>query len=243
MLGAWSSSCVTHFLLSPQSTTLKKAGGVLRITFDHDGVVVELKELCNIKVALSRICLGFFSQGRLHHFWHTVKKHLDLKKVSSKGMKILKKIRGATIVHFDGSYTLDLVVMPLRLSSAHPLTETLEDSLPRLSLEQLNEVLRKFVDLLHGLSPEEMARDTLKKAVLINKGWMNVLPKDQEFILSLLDKAMAAVKHDNLCIQPFFHRFGQKSNEIFDIEEICPFLNVKRISLHVALNLLCSQWT
>lgn len=147
----------------------------------------------------------------------------------------LQKVKGVTFVELDGSYRLDLAVIPKTLVVVEPVfTISMQNYLQDQTHERLNEVQQVVVEL-QSLSPEELGRATFRKTVLINKGSINVLIQDQAFVLSKLDKAILRVSnpHPLLTIKPFLYRFSQKSVDSIDVEDICEVSNMECVSLHV----------
>ncbi len=85
----------------------------------------------------------------------------------------------------------------------------------------VNAVYKSFGDRLMTLSVEDMERPTIQKNNLNNLGRMNILPKDQTFILELFNQAILSVNNDlDMAIIVTMTEFGQKDEREFDLG--CP---------------------
>lgn len=82
---------------------------------------------------------------------------------------------------------LEAIVIPKSLVVVDRVC-TMTDYLPRHTVNLVNGILTKSVELLKDLPLEDLTRPTLQKTIIQNKGSMNVLPQDQAFVLSKLDE-------------------------------------------------------
>ncbi|CAI5689619.1 unnamed protein product [Oreochromis niloticus] len=238
------SQSVEDFLLDPnifiplQATTVEESMKLVWSIFDYDGVVVELKNLKGLHIPFSRLNMAPFKMHQLKNSWHTIKKHFDLSKVSVEGLKVLRKVRGFDFAYLDRGFKLEAIVIPKSLVVVDRVC-TMTDYLPRHTVDLVNGILTKFVELLKDLPLEELTRPTLQKTIIHNKGSMNVLPQDQTFVLSKLDEAKRMLpEHPTLEVRFFVYKFGQKEREPFELLTVANPDDVVRCSLHVACNLI-----
>lgn len=111
----------------------------------------------------------------------------------------------------------------------------MRDVYKMLSCEMFNKVVGEFQDQLRTAKKEDKGRPTLQKQVSTDTSTYNVLRQDQPYVLSLLDKAIAAVGADSL-IKPvlFLSIFGHKSEDEFDLFEVMNPFEVESMSVHAA---------
>lgn len=211
----------------------------LDLQCDYNGVVVELKKLGQLRLPFSKLPLTSFRKDQLKMCWQLIKKHVDRKNMSAEGLATLKKIKGVTFLDLNDGYKLTLYVIPKSLVVVEKVfTVGMQNYLPEETLTIINGVLINFVILLQGLPKKEYCRPTLARTILVNKGYMNVLPQDQEFVLSMLDRASDRVgDHPRLKLCYIVHRFRQKDPTPLNLTDISPIENIKRVSLHIGANM------
>lgn len=155
------SKSVEDFLLDPnifiplQATTVEDPTRLVRSKFDYDGVVVELKNLKGLHIPFSRLNMARFKMHQLKNSWHTIKKHFDLSKVSVEGLKVLRKVRGFDFAYLDGGFKLEAIVIPKSLVVVDRVCK-MPDYLPRHTVDLVNGILTKFVELLKDLPLEDL---------------------------------------------------------------------------------------
>lgn len=239
-----SSSSVSDFLTDPeiliplQASTVDNACEQLDVEFDFDVIVIELKWLERLKLLFSKFNLSLYRIQQLRNSWHLIKKHLDLTKVSREGLQVLHKVRGIDLIELDEGFKLHVVAIPRSLvrvdkacqSAGYFLTET---------IELINGMMVTFVESLRTLPVGDLDRPFVQKPVLHNKGYMNVLPQDQEFVLCTIDQSKdLLLEHPTLDLHFLVYKFGQKSCEPLTLSKITDYQNIVRCSLHVACNVI-----
>ncbi len=99
----------------------------------------------------------------------------------------------------------------------------------------LNAVYKSFGNSLKTLSVEDMERPTIQKNNLNNLGKMNILKKDQTFILELFKQANLSVNDDlDMAMIVTMTKFGQKDEQEFDLGCLINTEGVCNVSYHAA---------
>lgn len=71
---------------------------------------------------------------------------------------------------------------------------------------------------------------------------MNVLPQDQELVLSTIEQSKDSLgEHPTLDLHFLIYKFGHKSSEPLMLSKITDFDNIIRCSLHVACNVMSTD--
>ena len=71
---------------------------------------------------------------------------------------------------------------------------------------------------------------------------MNILPEDQQFIFSLLDRALQAETHPDIEVMIIVTQFGQKDKSPLDLSQCFELPKIKTISIHSACNLNAEEY-
>lgn len=108
----------------------------------------------------------------------------------------------------------------------------------------------EFQKKLKLTSSTDKARAALQKQVSCDTSTYNVLRKDQPFVFSLLDKALAPIGDQGL-LKPvlYLFQFGQKDEDELDLFELVNPTEVDSLSIHFACQVIycspglaCRSW-
>lgn len=141
------------------------------------------------------------------------------------------------MAYVDGGYTLIFKALPA--DAQRPDTRLRQRDLYNvMALALLNEAISNFQDLLRELPPRHKSRTTVRKQGTSDTARFHVLARDKEFILSLLDRAVAKANECHfLKVVCFLNQFGQKQTEGLMMGTVVQLTRIKSISLHFACNI------
>ncbi len=216
------------------ASVLDRAEEEVKYSFDIDGVVILVSDVSCIKAELHYLFVGKLDGSKVSNHWHLLKKHLNLRQYSADGVSALHKSMGTVLALVDGGYFLNLTCVPANPDRAHPM---LKDELivKAHTMGLLNAVYKSFGNSLKTLSVEDMERPTIQKNNLNNLGKMNILKKDQTFILELFKQAILSVNDDlDMAIIVNMTKFGQKDEREFDLGCLINTEGVCNVSYHAA---------
>jgi len=223
------------------ATTVEDPKLYLDFAYDIDGIVIEVGSLQAIKARIPYLKMPEFCPYHLHGQFSYLKKHIKLTSLSSVAYKCVQLIRGVTIAHVGDGYFLDLSFLPkdlknpdIRLASQGWVNET--------SLRHIRNIQKSFVAKIQGLSVKDKCRPTIQKNSPTNLKNMNILEKDQEFIMGLLDSAIADESEDSLFrVLITIQKFGMKSESGLKINELVNQQLISKTTLHVACNVVAKD--
>lgn len=225
-----------HLPVHPTNVTPLEREVLIERTYDIDGMVVELKSLRALKNPLHYLLLKIIGLHSLSSVYHLLKKHLSLSEYSNNGLKCLKNIQGLHIGYMNG-WRISVCLLPRSFNGTNTM-ENIERT-RNVCLEYFQNVQSKFVNCLQNLSPEDMNRPTIKKNCLSDTSSMNILPQDQDFIMGLLDKALAESIRQVSCLKIVIiaSKFGQKQEEQENLGQLFHTGGISTVSIHTACNL------
>lgn len=202
---------------------------------DLNGVCMEIGQLEGIKAGLHHLLLPRLRLLSPHYVF--IKKHVNLRSYSNDGLTALRNAVGHTVAYVDGGYTL--IFKALTADAQRPDTRLRQRDLYNvMALALLNEAISNFQDLLRELPPRHKARTTVRKQGTSDTARFHVLARDKEFILSLLDRAVAKANECHfLKVVCFLNQFGQKQTEGLMMGTVVQLTRIKSISLHFACNI------
>lgn len=165
-----------------------------------------------------------------------IKKHVNLRSYSNDGLTALRNAVGHTMAYVDGGYTLIFTALPA--DAQRPDSRLRQKDLYNvMALALLNEAISNFQDLLRELPPRDKARITVRTQGTSDTSRFHVLERDKEFILSLLDRAVAKTNECHfLKVVCFLNQFGQKQTEGLMMGTVVRLTRIRSISLHFACN-------
>lgn len=200
--------------------------------YDIDGLVIELETFSAIKLECRNLSLEL--GGNLKPIYQFIKKHINQSMFNSSAMKVVNKIDGLTVCRSQG-YCLNLTLLPLPQISE-------QDSF--LFIEQgklFFQTFRiKFAQCLEAASQEEKHRDTLMKNSLYDLKYWDVLPQDQDYVFTLMDRAVNQSKSilpTGLNPVVLLWQFGQKQRVDLDVSSLVHVNAIKHLSIHSAVTL------
>lgn len=237
------SPSVLNFLTDPdiliplQATTVDSPVEQLAAQFNINGIVIELNFLEKLKIQFSKLRLSLCRNPQLRNSWHIIKKHIDRTKYSSEGLEVLHRLRGIDLAELNDGFKLHVTAIPKSPYGMEKVFSTF-GYLSFNTIELINAMLMNFIESLRALPPEQLCRPSLQKIILQNKGYMKVLPQDQEFLLRTLDQSKDLLpEHETLDLHFYVYKFGHRSQEPLILSDITDFDNIVRLSLHVACTL------
>ena len=231
----------TNESIAIHSTEIPNPREFFNFTFDTDGIVIEFHKVAGLQGGVQYLMLPRLRLDNMVGHYHILKKHVNLKRFSIKGLQSLKNCVGHTVSYVDGGYHLIMTCLPSNV--ANPDSHLASKEVYKLmALELLNNVVDNFKTLLRELPDKDKARPTLQKQGTFDTSKFHVLRRDCTFILSLLDKA---VEMANACyflqVVLFLTQFGQKDVECWDVSDIADPDQVRSMSVHYACNLVAKD--
>lgn len=206
-------------------------------TYDIDGVVIELMEMCGVVGRVHYLFLPELQGDMISNHYNILKKHIKLSMYSEKEISALRNSCGWTIGHVDGGYFLNMSVVPSKdggLNSMFLNNLTAQAK----TAEVLNQVVCEFKALLCDMVPRNMDRPSMQKAKFYDLSKFNVVAGDQGFVLMLLQKSIRKVSDSmQVKIMLTLSQFGQKMDDIIDYSGIVDVQYIKCVSLHTACNI------
>ncbi|MEQ2166835.1 hypothetical protein GOODEAATRI_032375, partial [Goodea atripinnis] len=210
---------------------------LFKVTYDIDGLVIELSLLTGLISDLHYLLFPVITEHMLKGCYHWIKKHVDITQCSGNGLKALQNAVGYTLGYVDGGFHLTLMLLPACL--VDPDTRLLNPVLYKINAcEVFNQIRLNFQSELRNASDKNKCRPTLQKQVSSETSIYNVLPQDSLYIFSLVDKAIGDVIQCPF-LKPaiFLTRFGQKHEDSMDLTDIVNPCEVASVSVHVAAKL------
>ncbi|MGL5596829.1 MAG: hypothetical protein ACRDDA_01630 [Aeromonas sp.] len=205
---------------------------------DIDGLVIQLTKLVGLKAGLHYIYLPRFEHHHLCAHWPILKKHMPLQNCSVKGLDAVRCSQGVTLAHVDGGYFLNLTVMPSDMKQPNHHATTAGQAKDN-AISLFNSVAEIFKDKLKNVPPSDLSRPTVQKNNPNQLAKMNVLKKDKQFILQLLDESIAQVgaSSESFLIIRALSKFGQKEEDPLSLETLVDLTYIHCMSVHAACTL------
>ncbi|KAK6165028.1 hypothetical protein SNE40_017417 [Patella caerulea] len=203
--------------------------------FDFDGVVVDLNCFSAIKSPIFYLLLDHEKVEFNQPAYHLLKKHIGLSTFNVAEIERLKRTRSFNIGYTNG-WRVTLTLMPTRDGKGNCF-ETAERAKSAFR-EYVKRLCCKMIYLLENQPPAELRRPSLRKNASFRISNMNVLPQDQEFILSLLDRAVLDTELEvGTEVLIFASKFGMKDKQPLTLSGIFFMDQVRYISVHTACTL------
>lgn len=216
-------------------------GSSLSMSYDTDGVCIQISELSGIKARMHYLNMPLFTPGHIKPQWHHLKKHIPLVGVPEKALKCLKSMVGICLGSVDGGFFLDLTMVP------KDLKKTISDFSSAFWLKDMarslfNDVRDEFMARLKTLPIQEMSRPTIQKTTLTLIDKMNILEQDQKFIMEVLDLSIkTCVERSDFQIMKTLRKFGYKGAKVINLEDIVEDWTADSVSIHAACNISCND--
>lgn len=84
----------------------------LSFSYDIDGVVVQLKELCGVVGRVHYVFLPEFHAHMMNNHFEILRRHIKLSTLTQKHVRALHNCSGWTLGHVEGGYFLNISVVP-----------------------------------------------------------------------------------------------------------------------------------
>lgn len=218
------------------STYVSEAETTLQLNYDIDRLVIEFINACGLLADFHYLQLPDLRPALLKDCWHYVKKHFDLTRCSSDGLRSLKNCLGHQTAQVDGGYHLNLTFLPTSVVCPDQILLD-KEGYRHNAREMYRHIVAEFRRQLINASPQDRCRPTLQKQNSRNTENYNVLKQDLRYILSLLDIALRASDISFLKPVLFLNKFGQKDARSFDLFSVANPLEVSSVSAHVAVKI------
>ena len=221
--------------LHSTNVTEQEQDGIIKKSFDIDGLIMELGSLAAIKCPLHYLSLKTDGKYVLHPFFHVLKKHIPISQYSGAGLQCLRNIQAIHISYTDG-WRISLCLIPKGYGTCNSISNI--ETARMVSLDFFQRYRENVLESLQTLSSENMNRPTIKKNSLHEISSMNILPQDQEFVLNLFDKALEKTNTpSDLKVMRVVTKFGQKQTEALNLSNMCNISEILSLSVHTACNL------
>lgn len=210
-----------HLNFQPINLNKDEQSSHINIQHDVDGIVVEMDSFAGIKIPMHFIT----SNPDLYiNIYHDIKKHV----VNNDAAKHSFGQRLATV---DG-YRLMIGIVP---ESSSALT-TWDGAYKKCS-EIMKCFWGEFNQLLLHIPDADKARRSVRKNLTgKNNQSINIIPVDQAFYMSLLDRALSSLTLDSrLLVKIYAVKFGMKDRNSIQLEGI--FDHISKVSIHCAAEL------
>ncbi|TNN39522.1 hypothetical protein EYF80_050298 [Liparis tanakae] len=223
-------------IIPVHSTAVEDPEDVLDFSYDIDGIVIEVGSLQAIKARIPYLKMPAIRPYHLHGQFSYLKKHLVLSELSGEAYKCVQLMLGVTIAHVADGYFLDLSLLPKDIEN--PDRRLADQSwVKEASLRHMQNIQKGFVVKIQGLSVKDKCRPTIQKNSPSNLKNMNVLEKDQDFIMGLLDSAIRDASEDSFFrVLITLQKFGMKSERGLEIDELVDQHLILKTTIHVACN-------
>lgn len=206
-------------------------------TLDIDGIVIELETFKALHLFCGQMHIDV--QRNWTAVFHKIKKHVILSDYTNEGIICLKCCHGLTIFR-DSGYEIVLCLLPLVSANDADLHAIKLNELQQLFFKEFKLAVENKCE---NASPRDKSRPTLRKNLLSDVSFWNIMPQDKYFILNILDEAIAATKlppgsRTSLLVC----QFGQKCEDAVDLDKIVDINQIHRISIHSAVTMSMSSY-
>ncbi|XP_073770363.1 uncharacterized protein isoform X2 [Danio rerio] len=220
-----------HLSVSPTTMTRSEQSLHLDLSFDIDGVVVQLEELSGLKLRVPYLTFPKPSKVSVHPVFHLLKKHVKPHVYSGSGFRCFQLSRGLTIATPQG-WQLSLCLVP-RGQHGDPSIDSAA-KMDQKATECFRAIGESLQHLLKSASSKDIKRPTMQKNKLYDLSRFHILKQDQDFILETFDRALQSQPVD--CLKPviILCQFGQKDGSPLCLSELCRERSVVCFSIHAA---------
>ncbi len=206
----------------------------LMYSFDINGVLVEVSSLYSLRPGVHRLFLDQHAL-RVVPMWQLLKKHLTTRNYSQAVLREWSHIHGVKVGLVDGGFQLCISLVPENPVRPSRCLDTMEKG-QSLTKQYMCQVLTHFAEQVKGLQPSLLARPTFQRNNLNNLGHMDVCPRDQMFVLSLLDQAISdTTPLQGLRAMVTLSRYGQKDPDPVRLSDMINMTEILKVSVHAGV--------
>lgn len=207
----------------------------VNINFEFDGLMVEVSSLAGVKAGIHRLRLPDYHPMDIRNHFPQLRKMLPIEGIGDEAFKTLSNgVRGVTLVTADSQLDVMLSTVPSDLKHPDPRFNN-----PRWVraevLDELNNFVLNVKALFKKLPVREKHRPTIMKTVLSDLSSMDIVADDKQFIMTILDEALARSRNAHFRLMVTLHRFGQKCKKDIPLGDIVDLTVVKTVSVHAAM--------
>ena len=209
-------------------------------SYDIDGVVIELKSFAAIISPIHYLTINVKGIKSAYPIYNVLKKHLRLSDYTAKGVQCLKNAYASTVGYTDG-WRVSVALVPADINGCP--TWSTSTFAKHHTLQLFTKVRDNFEHLLKNLKGADLKRPTILKNSLHDVTYMNILRKDQHFILNILDQAlrMTDITAESKWII-IAAKFGQKEENELVLSDIADKSDIVSVSVHSACTMNASQY-
>lgn len=167
----------------------------LWLNFEHDidGIVATFGSFKDILTSFSY--LGILPRGRssILPVYNIVRKHFKLHKFKSVALQYLQWSVSTKITQGDG-FDFHLALLPR--TGDRTFKQYRKSQIENLQFLFYEQFRRNVSYVFQNINSDELSRPTFKKIRILDVRRLHILPNDREFILHLLDEALAITEHN-----------------------------------------------